>query len=187
MKAQPPSLWQSLRARVRRAQLIIGLGMLACVGGSLVAAPLRFRLSGLGEGPWLWAGGWALEHLWIFAALPGLCYAAARVLELKPWSTALGAAATGKLWVAAIKVASQGVESLYRGLVASLIELLLLGAGVGLAAWAIVRARRAALATELRARLAAEAQAPEYAALVEKAKAGRPAERADGSAPRREP
>jgi hypothetical protein len=161
------SVLEPLRVRVRRAQFIVGLGFLALVMGTLLTGALSLRLSGRVEALPSWVIDFllapVLRHLWALAVLPVLCYGAARIIELRPWSTALGAAATGLCFTLAIEFISNGVEGwLAAGGLSLVLEWGVIAGGVVLGKRAVVRGRADAGKQQQQAQQQASARKDEY-------------------------
>ncbi len=161
------SALEPLRARVRRFQLVVGMGFLALVAGAVISAPLGMRLQPRVAALDLdWAQvalAGAVSGLWLWAVLPAVCYAAARVFDLRPWSTALGAALTGQGFLVAIALVSSGLDGLARPVPELVLEGVSFAAGVVLSRTAVVRARARAARVEEAARVAAQVSANRYA------------------------
>ncbi|SEL63357.1 hypothetical protein SAMN05444354_107172 [Stigmatella aurantiaca] len=172
-----PGMLEPLRVRIRRFQFILGLGFLSLMAGSMVSVSLAYRLSTRiedlpGELPRLLIGI-ALQNLWVLAALPLLAYGAARILELKPLSTALGAALSGEFFVLSLDFVRDGLEGLWDGWVGAVLRLLAFALGVFLSYRAVVSGRAASARTAAAAQARAEAQKAEYAEFLREAeKAG---------------
>lgn len=174
MSTQKKSVLDPLRVRIRRIQFTVGLGFLALVIGTVLTLSLSLRLTGrVGALPsWLidFLIAPVLRHLWVLAVLPVLCYGAARVIELKPWSTAIGAAATGLCFTLAIEFTSSGIEGwLAAGGLSLLLELGVVAGGVVLSQRAVVRARASASKQETKAQEQASARKDEYAEFLREA------------------
>jgi hypothetical protein len=164
--AKPPTLLQTANVRVTRLVFVVGVGFIAQITGALLTVALSGRLRPLLErAPF----GWAfpvhvlLQSLWVLGVLPLLCYGAARVMELRPWRTAVGAALTGELFLLALSFLSTHLEGpwfvgLARGIAWA--------SGVALTAWAVRRGTAAAAAAAQRAQDAAHAKKQEYDAFV---------------------
>ena len=185
MSTQKTSILEPLRVRVRRIQFTVGLGFLALVVGSVLTGSLSLRLGGrVGVLPsWLidFVLAPALRHLWALAVLPVLCYGAARIIELRPWATALGAAATGLCFTLAVELTTHGVDGwLAAGGLSLVWEGGVIAGGVVLSQRAIVRGRAEAGRQEQQARQQASARQDEYAEFL------REAERAGEESARRE-
>jgi hypothetical protein len=156
---------EPFRARVRRFQLIVGIGVLAVIIGAVVAPVLLLRLVPLMSRP---SAGWlvlftVMGQLWVWAVMPLLLYATARVVEVRPWSAPVGAAATGMFFVLALGYITGGLESLTGEHPARLATLLLTAVGgVFLGRLAIVSARAAVDRRQREAQAAAEARKGEY-------------------------
>ncbi len=174
MSTQKKSVLEPLRVRVRRLQFIAGLGFLALVLGTLLTSALSLRLSGrIGVLP-----SWLIEfviapgvrHLWVLAVLPVLCYGAARVIELRPWTTVLGAAATGLLFTLAIEFTSNGLDGWRaRGGLSLVLEWGVVAGGVVLSQRAVVRGRADAGRQAEQAQWQAAAREDEYARFLQEA------------------
>lgn len=148
----------------------MGLGFLSLVLGVLGFSSLAMRVGG-----WTSSGvpGWlvvllglVLLRLWVLFLLPALAYAAARVFDLRPWSTAVGGAATGEVFLLALDAITPGWAALLEapGLLA--VRVATFAGGVGLTALAVKRGRAAALAVEQVALEAARARKAEYDAFL---------------------
>lgn len=174
MSTQKTSVLQPLRVRIRRVQFTVGLGFLALVMGTTLTGALSLGLSGhVGALP-SWAIDFliapVLRHLWALAVLPVLCYGAARVIELRPWATVLGAAATGLGFSLAIEFTSDGVAGwLAAGGLSLVLELGVVAGGVVLGQRAIVRGRADAGKQEKQARRQASTREDEYAEFLREA------------------
>jgi hypothetical protein len=171
-----PGMLEPLRVRIRRFQFILGLGFLALMVGSMVSVSLAYRLSTRiedlpGELPRLLIGT-LLQNLWVLAALPLLAYGAARILELKPLSTALGAALSGEFFVLSLDFVRDGLEGLWDGWVGAVLRLLSFALGVFLSYRAVVSGRAASARTAAAALARAEAQKAEYAEFLREAEKG---------------
>ncbi len=174
MSTQKTSVLEPLRVRVRRIQFTVGLGFLALVIGTALTLALSMRLTGrVGVLP-AWAIDYfiapVLRHLWALAVLPVLCYGAARVIELRAWATALGAAATGLCFTLAIEFTSNGIEGwLENGGLSLVLEGGVLAAGVVLSQRAVARGRADAGKQQTQARQQASARKDEYAEFLREA------------------
>lgn len=174
MSTQKTSVLEPLRVRVRRIQFTVGLGFLALVIGTVLTGALSLRLSSrVGALPsWLIDFFLApvLRHLWALAVLPVLCYGAARVIELRPWATALGAAATGLCFTLAIEFTSNGIDGwLANGGLSLVLEWGVIAAGVVLGKRAVTRGRADANRQEKQAQQQASARKDEYAEFLREA------------------
>jgi hypothetical protein len=174
VSTQKTSVLEPLRVRVRRVQFIVGLGFLALVMGTVLTGALSMRLSGrVGTLP-SWVIDFflapVLRHLWALAVLPVLCYGAARIIELRPWTTALGAAATGLCFTLAIEFTSNGVDGwLAAGGLSLGLEWAVIAGGVVLSQRAVVRGRADAGKQEKQAQQQASARKDEYAEFLREA------------------
>lgn len=162
----------------------MGLGFLALVLGVFLfggrGIELAPRLESLGW-PWFAATVLALlDRLWVVAVLPGLAYGASRAFDLRPWSTAIGAAVTGEFFLLALFAITPGLGALWAMPLVLAFRLLSLAGGVALTALAVKKGRAAALASERRAQEAAAAKKAEYDAFVQESE--RVAERASSDA-----
>ncbi|MFL5319483.1 MAG: hypothetical protein ACJ790_07480 [Myxococcaceae bacterium] len=163
--ARPTSSLDVLRNRVRRVQFTVGLGFLAIVIGTLVTSALKVRLLmrfSIDTQPGIFLFTSVLPMLWVLAALPVLAYGAARIIPLKPVPTALGAAATGEVFLLAIILVTGGLEALTGDPFATATHFVLLAVGVLLTAWAVKSSRLAVDELQAQASRAAEAKKGEY-------------------------
>lgn len=170
------SVLEPLRVRIRRFQFIMGLGFVALIGGSFIGGSLRMRLSvRLASLPFELLAvvvDAALVNFWLLAALPLICHAAARVVELRPWSTALGAAMTGSAFLLAISAVQSGLAGLWPGGPRPVLNLVAFALGVVLSARAVTLGRAAAARQAEKAREKAQARKSEYDEFLRAAEAG---------------
>jgi hypothetical protein len=170
------SVLQPLRVRVRRFQFIVGLGFLALVGGSVLSVSLALRLSSrvqaLPLGFLRVTMAVLLENLWVLGVLPLLCYGAARVMELRPWSTAAGAATSGATFVLALNFIQSGADGLWLGGLTSVLNLAAFGVGVVLSARAVMMGRAAAAQQTVKAQAKAQERKSEYDEFLRAAEQG---------------
>lgn len=173
---KPPKVLDSLRVRVRRLQLIVGLGFLSLVLGSVLTVSLTLRLServqALQVDSLRALIAVVLENLWLLGVLPLMSYGAARILELKPLSTALGAAFSGQLFVLALSFVRDGFDGLWAGGFYTSLRLIAFVAGVFLTHWAVTRARAAVAQGAAKAQVQAEARKVEYMQFLQEAERG---------------
>lgn len=174
---------ESLRVRIRRFQFIVGLGFLSLTGGMLVSSSLAMRLSQrlyeLPSGSLRLLVGVLLEELWVLAALPLLCYGAARIVELRPLSTAVGGALSGQMFVLALDFVREGSLWPTAGWRVNVLRCVAFGSGIFLSHRAVVLARAASEQRASEARAQAEAKKSEYDSFLREAEAagGRTAQR----------
>jgi hypothetical protein len=163
----PPTTFQALSARLRRVQFVLGLGFAAAVAGALISAALFTRvrpvMESLGPGVGSLLIGTLVSRLWVLMILPVLGYGVARVLELKPWRTALGAAVTGEVFYLALDLVTAGFDGLLAQGPMLLLRALTLSLGVVLARRAILRGRADAARSEEKAKRIAEENRVRYA------------------------
>src|SRR4051794_18174199 len=79
-------------AGARHLLLMVGFGVVAFVGGMIFIGSLLNRLSGrtdLSWGPLPFLMAVLTDGGWLLGALPAIAYCAARVMDLKPWPTAM--------------------------------------------------------------------------------------------------
>ncbi|QRK04966.1 hypothetical protein JQX13_32780 [Archangium violaceum] len=174
MRTPKKAVLEPLRVRVRRLQFIVGLGFLALVVGSVLSSALTMRLIGRVDALSLtvlrFAIALGLQNLWVLVVLPLLCYGAARVVELRPWSTALGAAFTGQLFLLALEFVQAGVDGwVERGWLLTALQWGVFAGGVVLSQRAVVRGRAAAGLRAEQARQQADARKDEYAEFLREA------------------
>jgi hypothetical protein len=168
-----------VRARVRRLQFTVGLGFLALVLGSVLSVALTLRLTGRIEALPVWglrlAVALVLEKLWVLAVLPLLCYGASRILVLRPWPTALGAACSGQLFLLALELVRDGVDGGWEhGWLSTSLRWGLFAAGVVLSQRAVLWGRADAAKQSEHAQQQAEARKDEYAEFLREAKDDEP-------------
>lgn len=186
-----PSKLDPVRVRIRRFQFVVGLGFLAQVIGAVFSVSLAYRLTervqDLPEGLRLLIGV-PLQNLWVLAVLPLLCYGAARIIELKPLSTAIGGAISGQFFIMALNFAWGGLDGLLPGVAAVALQVSSLAAGVLLSYRAVLKGRVAAAQGAAKAQAQAESRKVEYQEFLREAErsaektAQREAERAVAAA-----
>ncbi|WP_224365522.1 hypothetical protein [Hyalangium versicolor] len=176
MSSKSPKVLDSLRVRVRRLQFIVGLGFLSLVIGSVLTGSLIWRVServqALPVSSLRVGIALVMENLWVLLVLPLLCYGAARILELKPLSTAVGAALSGELFVLALYFVRDGFEGLWVGWAYTPLRFLVFATGVFLTHRAVVRGRAAAALGATKAQTQAEARKAEYMQFLQDAERG---------------
>ncbi len=171
MAARAPKPLDALRTRVRRFQLVVGMGFLSVVIGALLAGKLYLALSALAGAPLvvrLLLNG-LISTFWAWLVLPPTAYALARVIDLRPWPTALGAIATGLVFMLGVQVVGGGLESLGEQLGPNLVRLAFTAAGAFLTRVAIQRSRAAALRVEAQAKEKAAANKAQYDTFAQEA------------------
>lgn len=170
-----PGVLEPLRVRVRRFQFIVGLGFMSLVLGAMLSVSLVMRLhervSALPIDLLRLCVAVVLENLWVLAVLPVLCYGASRIVALRPWSTALGAAATGGVFVVALNYVRDGSEGLTQWNLGSVLRLGAFAGGIVLSARAIRSGRAAAERGSTAAQVKAEARKSEYDEFLKAAEA----------------
>lgn len=181
-----------LRVRIRRFQFIVCLGFLSLVLGAWLSSSLAMRLSQrLIELPSVSLRllvGVLLEELWVLAALPLLCYGAARIAELRPLTTSVGGALAGEVFVLALDFAREGTLWPSGGWRVNVLRAVAFGSGIFLSYRAVERARAASAQLASEARAKAEAKKSEYDDFLREAEAAgertaqREAERAAAAA-----
>lgn len=111
-------------------------------------------------------------HLWALAVLPLLCYGAARIIDLKPLSTAVGGVLTGSFFIAVLQLVSQGLEGLTEALWAVALHVSVLAAAVLISYRAILKGRAAAAQGAAQAQSQAQARKVEYQEFLREAERG---------------
>jgi len=167
-------LLEPLRVRLRRFQFIVGLGFLALILGSILSVGLSQRLVGRVQAlPFEWlrfAIGLGVQKLWVLAVLPGLCYGAARVIDLRALPTALGAAVSGQVFILALEFVQDGVDGwVERGWLVISLEWAVFALGVWLSQLAVKRGRTVASARDALVRERASVRSDEYAEFLREA------------------
>lgn len=172
-----PSALEPLRVRVRRFQFIVGLGFLSLVVGAMLSVSLVLRLhsrlnalpSDLLRLPLVVV----LEDLWVLAVLPVFCYGAARIVALRTWTTAVGAALSGGVFVIALNFVRDGADGLTSGWsFTSVLRILAFVGGILLSARAIQAGRAAAEKGSAEAEAKAASRKSEYDEFLKAAEAG---------------
>ncbi|WP_426753663.1 hypothetical protein [Myxococcus sp. Y35] len=170
------SVLEPLRVRVRRFQFIMGLGFIAVVAGSILSVALTLRLSvriqAVPVGVLRVALAVLLENLWVLGVLPLLSYFAARIIELRPWTTAGGAAVAGSAFVHALAFVQNGVNGLWLGGLGSLLSVAAFAGGVVLTARAVTMGRAAAAQQTVKAQTKAQERKSEYDEFLRAAEQG---------------
>lgn len=169
------SALEPLRVRIRRFQFIVGLGFISLVAGSVLSVSLTLRLSTRVQAlPMVMRllAAVVLENLWVLAVLPALCYVAARVMELRPWTTAAGAAVSGATFVLALNYVQSGTDGLWLGGLGSVLNVVAFALGVGLSGRAVTRGRAAAAQQSTRVQAKAQERKSEYDEFLRAAEAG---------------
>jgi hypothetical protein len=170
-----PGILDPLRVRIRRLQFVVGLGFLSQIIGPVVTVALAQRLTHRIQdlpGVLQLAIGLPLQNLWALAVLPLLCYGAARILDLKPLSTAVGAVLSGEVFILALNFAWGGLDGLWPGLGAVALQLSMLAVGVFFSYRAVLRGRADAAKASAKAQAQAEARKGEYQEFLREAERG---------------
>lgn len=168
----PKSGLAPLRDRLRRIQFVIGLGFAALVLGAMIQAAIVVRVMERLEDSHV--AVMLLVHalvsrLWVYAVLPLICYGAARIIPLRPLSTALGAAVVGELFYVALDFVTGALSFNREFLIQAAIRIVTLAAGVAISVHAIRRGRAEAEAGQQKVRAAAEAKKEQYAEFAREA------------------
>ncbi len=170
------SVLEPLRVRVRRFQFILGMGFIALVMGQMLTVALALRLServrSLPVESLRMLVGVALENLWVLGVLPLMCYGAARVIELRPWTTAVGGAASGSVFTLALDFVRSGTEGLWEGGLGSALNVVAFAGGVVLSARAVMWGRAAATQQSQKAQEKAQERKSEYDEFLRAAEQG---------------
>lgn len=163
-----------LRVRLLRVLFTGGLGFVALVLGSVLSATLYLRFATRVDAlPFAFLR--LLVHvvrgnLWLLLVLPLLCYGASRIIELRAWSTALGAALSARLFLLTVELVSAGVDGwVERGWVVALVEWSVFAAGVVLCHRAVLRGRADASSQAEQVREQASTKQDEYAEFLREA------------------
>jgi hypothetical protein len=163
-----------LRVRLLRVLFTGGLGFIALVLGSVLSATLymRFavRIDALPFALLRLIAHVVRGNLWLLVVLPLLCYGASRIIELRAWSTALGAALTARFFLLTVEFVSAGVDGwVERGWVVALVEWSVFAAGVVLCHRAVLRGRTDAGSQAQKAQVQASEKKDEYAEFLREA------------------
>lgn len=154
--------------------LMVGLGFMAFAAGGVLAGSLVATLGESLDSAPMWVAmplGLLLSQVWVLVVLPLLLYGAARFLTIRPWPSALTAAATGQVFSLLFVGATRGFEALTEAPVFFTLQLLVTALGAVLAGVAATRGRARAAEREARAARAAEAKKAEYAEYLKAAEA----------------
>ena len=116
--------------------------------------------------------GVPLQNLWALLVLPLLCYGAARIIDLKPLSTAVGSVAAGQVFIMALNFAWGGIDGVFPGLAIEALQVSVLAAGVLLSYRAILKGRAAAAQGAAKAQAQADARKVEYQECLREAERG---------------
>ncbi len=171
---QPPSPapWRrplaGAEAGARHVLLTLGFGVVALAAGMILMGSLLNRLAGrvdLSWGPLPWVAAVLSDGAWVIGVLPTMAYVAARFMVLKPWSTALIAAASGLTFQIGLDYVSAG-EELVASPVKLVLRLLSVAGGVVLTATAVKRGRARSQVAEARAQSEALKKKAQYEAFV---------------------
>lgn len=176
MSSKKPGILEPLRVRVRRFQFIVGMGFVALIMGQMLTVALALRLSvrvqSLPLETLRLMLGVVLENLWVLGVLPLLCYGAARVIELRPWTTGVGAAASGSVFTLALDFVRSGTDGLWQGGLLSALNVSAFAVGVLLSARAVTWGRAAASQQSQKAQTKAEERKSEYDEFLRAAEQG---------------
>jgi len=144
----------------------MGMGFTAFVVGAVLSVALFFRLGpriqALGSPVVAFVLQLFIEHLWVVAVLPLFCYGAARIIELRPWSTAIGAMLVGEGFLLALRIVSTGLEGFTDPGVHEGGQLSMLVLGVLASRWAVGKGRAAAVRAQEASAGAANAKKSQY-------------------------
>jgi hypothetical protein len=176
VSSKKPGILEPLRVRVRRFQFIVGMGFVALVMGQMLTVALALRLSvrvqALPLETLRLMLGVVLENLWVLGVLPLMCYGAARVIELRPWTTAAGGAASGSVFTLALDFVRSGVDGLWQGGLLSALNVAAFAVGVVLSARAVTWGRAAASQQSEKAQSKAQERKSEYDEFLRAAEQG---------------
>ncbi|MDY7230580.1 hypothetical protein [Hyalangium rubrum] len=175
MSPKSPGILDPLRVRVRRFQFIVGLGFISLVVGAMFTGSLTLRMAErVQELPDVLQVlvAVSLENLWLLGVLPALCYGSARILELKPLSTALGAAFAGQFFYFALQFVSNGLEGMWAGWLPSVLRAVAFSSGVFFSYRAVVNGRAASARIAAQAQAQAQAKKSEYMDFLREAERG---------------
>ena len=175
----PPkkTVLEPLRLRIRRLQFIGGLGFLSLMVGSVLSVSLSQRLALRVQAlPFEWLRlliELGIQKLWVLGVLPVLCYGAARVVDLRPWPTAIGGMLSGQVFLLALEFVQNGIDGwVERGWLFVALDWGVLGLGVWITQRAVVRGRADVVRQAERAQQQAAARKDEYAEFLQAAERG---------------
>lgn len=160
----------TVRARVRRLQLVVGLGFGSAVLGAILVSPVTSRLDQPTGSLLLSLLGYAaLTRLWVWLVLPVLSYGFARILPLDPMGTAVGAGLTGELFWLMLDLVSGGLEGMLANWPLLVVNAFTLALGIFLTRFAVRRGRLGAERAQQRASTVAAQQKEQYAEFAREA------------------
>ena len=111
------STYQRLNQGAARIMFIMGLGMGAVILGAVLSVGLSMRLAPRLHGlplPVLHVLDVLIRNLWCLLILPLFVHAAARVAELRVWSTAVGSLLTGSSFLLLLAYLQRGGSGVWR-------------------------------------------------------------------------
>lgn len=170
MAPRRPGVLDPLRQRVRRLQLVVVIGFAAFVVGSILSVALLRAIGPVVAGapaPVVVLLHTALTRLWLLVILPLVWWALARIIPVRPWSTAIGSAASGEVFLLALDFVSGGVGAWFRGVLPLVLQVATLGLGIWLTGRTIALARVSADRAQAQAQARAAAREAEYRAFAE--------------------
>lgn len=111
------STYKRLNQGAARIMFIMGLGLAAVILGSILSVGLSMRLAPRLQGlplPVLQVLDLLLRNLWSLLILPLLVYAAARVAELRVWTTSIATLMTGSFFLLMLAYLQRGAGEVWR-------------------------------------------------------------------------
>jgi hypothetical protein len=165
-----PSAFAKAESGSRAVVLMIGMGVVAFILGSVMSAGAGARIAErLGPpetalGAWLFR--WVFDRLWLFAVMPFFGYAAGRFTELKPGRFALFSVLSGETFSILLISAINGFEYLTDDPYDVLARVVTLFLGMLITARAVQAGKEVADRAQAEANVIAEKRKAEYAAAI---------------------
>lgn len=168
------STYQRLNQGAARIMFIMGLGLGAVILGAVLSVGLSMRLAPRLHGlplPVLHVLDLLIRNLWCLLILPLFVYAAARVTELRVWSTALGSLLTGSSFLLMLAYLQRGGGGVWRSTWDFVSWVLVLGMSTLWIRRAVLKGAQYREAQEQKAKVKAAAKVSEYDAFLAEAAA----------------
>lgn len=168
------STYKRMNQGAARLMFILGLGMVAVILGSVLSVGLAMRLGPRLQGlplPVLQALDLLIRHLWCLLILPLIVHAAARVADLRVWSTVAGSLLSGSVFLLLLGYLQRGGGGVWRGAWDFISWVLVMGMSALLIRRAVRTGARHREAQAQKAKAQAAAKVSEYDAFRAEAEA----------------
>lgn len=167
-----PSLFQRAEGGSRQIVLLLGLGAVSFVIGSIFSAGASVRLAervGFIESEAIaFAVGWVLQRLWLFVAVPMFGWVIGRFSEIRPLRFAMTACLSGEIFSLLLLAGINGFESIVENPVDVVARLVTLIIGMAVTLSAVSSGRAAAREAQNAANEEALKRKAEYAEYLAK-------------------